>query len=228
VLSEDEKARIRHEMFLREDIHRELARTKQAEKRYGVHPFLNSPFFLTAVCGILASVISHYYVSSRAAIERKEAREKAFREKQIALLSSVANDVPTYVSTMGSMRKFKLWLKEHPKSDDTYGDTGWSRNEVSSLYKEYFRLYLQARKASSILAEVRAYYDTPQVLTLANQEDSVVDAIEEGTKMADEVNKAARAQDEVLKALIKAMVEEIRPTPARPDRAIRHPPSSSM
>ena len=89
-------------------------------------------------------------------------------------------------------------------------------------------MYLQARKASSILAEVRAYYDTPQVLTLANQEDSVVDAIEEGTKMADEVNKAARAQDEVLKALIKAMVEEIRPTPARPDRAIRHPPSSSM
>jgi hypothetical protein len=106
VLSEDEKARIRHEMLLREEIHRELAKGKSPERRFGVHPFLNSPFFLTAVCGLFASVISHVYARTsahnehqlaleNAHHERVSALENALRERKIALLSSVANDVPT-------------------------------------------------------------------------------------------------------------------------------------
>ena len=206
MLSEDEKARIRHEMFLREDIHRELARAKQAEKRYGVHPFLNSPFFLTAVCGLLAGIISQTYACTRARSERREARENALREKQIALLSSVANDVSTYVSTMGSMRKLKLWLQN---SQDPQDAIGRSREEVRGIYTEYFKFYLQARKADSILAEVRGYYKNGEVIELADKEERAVDAMEDA-KTEDEVRRRMDLQVGVRKLLLNAMAEEIR------------------
>jgi hypothetical protein len=221
VLSEDEKARIRHEMFLREEIRRELTNAKSPERRYGVHPFLNSPFFLTAVCGLLASMISHFHSRATAENERRLAQENAIREKQIALLSSVANDVPTYVSTMGSMKKLKLWLKEHPDSDEKL--EGRPRDEVDKDYKEYFKLYLQARKARSILAEVRSYYESPVVLGgagpgdlgLVDKEERAVEDISNAKKSEDVVG-LANSQDEHLDALLRAMAREIR-SPHRHD-----------
>jgi len=207
-LSEDEKTRIRHEMFLRDEIHRELEKAKSPEKRHGVHPFLNSPFFLTAVCGLLASFISQFYVYTRARDERRLAQDNALREKAITLVSSVANDLPTYVSTMGSMRKLKLWLKTHKNSDEK-DEIGRPRDDVDKDYREFFKLYLQARKASSILAEVRAYYRKETVLQLADEEERAVEAIEDA-KTDDEVPKRMEIQVGIRKRLLSAMTEEIR------------------
>ncbi len=207
-LSEDEKARIRHEMFLREEIRRELAKAKSPERKYGVHPFLNSPFFLTAVCGLLASVIGHFYSRATAENERRLAQENAIREKRIALLSSVANDVPTYVSTIGSVRNLRFWLKAHKNGSDDTDEIGRPREEVYKAYSESFKWYLQVRQASSILAEVRSYF-SKDVLGFVDDEERAIEAIEDASTH-DEIVEHVKGQEKTRKKLLSAMAEEIR------------------
>lgn len=106
-------------------------------------PFLNSPFFLTIVGGLAVAGITTGYSILKAHSDEKLAKDNARREKQTAVLSMVANDLPIYVSTMGSMRELKVWLKDNKNSDDKFGDIGLPRGEALKEYLEFFKLSLE-------------------------------------------------------------------------------------
>jgi hypothetical protein len=207
LLPEDEKVRIHQEMLFREEICRELAKERSSERRRGVHPFLNSPFFLTAVCGLMATAITHVYSHTAAHNEHQEAQDRAIREKKIALVSSAANDVPTYVSIFASMLKRKLWLQENTNSDAKYDD-GRSRDDVHKEYWELFEAYLHARKAISILVEVQAYFGKPVQVQVKMEKDSI-DAIETAPKSKD-VIPLVKSEEPKFEELLRAMVAEIK------------------
>ncbi len=176
-------------------------------------PFLNSPFFLAIETGVLVGGITQLYNWAKAGSDRKLAEDNARRDKQIALLSSVATDIPTYISTMGSMRQLRTWLENH-KDPGERDDLGRPHDDVLKEYTEFFKLYLDTRSSTSILAEVGSYYEDKRVCELVNQEQHVIAQIHDA-KDKEERKKALEAEERAFDALLGAMAEEIRKPPRR-------------
>ena len=132
------------------------------------------------------------------------------RDKRAVLITSVANDLPTFVSIYTSMKTWQKWLKDPAnKSDTARDDYMRPRDEVSKAYFELAKMYLQARKPESILADVEVFFDSPEVRSLVKKEQDALDAIHDAETRAD-VAKRADEQDKVGAALLKAMAIEIR------------------
>jgi hypothetical protein len=156
-------------------------------------------------------VYSHY----KAKTDQQLAQDNARREKQTAVLSSVANDLPIYISTMGSMRQLRVWLETHTESSDK-DDLHRPRNEVLTEYTEFFKLYLKTRGSVAILTEVVSFYETEQVCRLVNEEDLAIDRIHDA-KDRPAALEATKAEEKVFDLLLSAMADEI-----------RHPRKSTM
>jgi hypothetical protein len=151
--------------------------------------------------------ITQLYNWAKARKDHKLARDNARREKQTAVLSSVANDLPVYISTMGSMRQLRVWLETHTKSDDK-DDLGRSRDDVLKEYTEFFKLYLKTRGSLSILTEVDSFYETPPVCSLVKDEDVAIQKIHDANDKPARL-EAVKAEEKVFDALLSAMAKEI-------------------
>jgi hypothetical protein len=171
-------------------------------------PFLNSPFFLAIETGVLVGGITQLYNWAKASSDRKLAEANSLREKQIAVLSSVTNDLPTYISTMGSMRKLRDWLLAHPNGDVT-NEYGQTHDEIAELYTEFFKLHLQTKTSTSILAQVGSYYEDKQVCEYVNEENRAVERIHDA-KNDQERADAQKAEEKTFGSLLSAMAKEIR------------------
>lgn len=208
-LSDADRDQIREEMILREEIRRELG-PKKDHARGGVHGFLNSPFFLTVICGLAASSISQFYVRSSARNERIVAQAKAMHEKKAVLVTAVANELPSFVSIYASMLKRHRWLRDAKDGvADARGEFNETREEVYKLYVDLFKMYLQARKPESILADVRSTFESREVADAAKRQLDAINAIGEA-KTDDDVKARTKAQEPIRTALLDAMANEIR------------------
>jgi len=176
-------------------------------------PFLNSPFFITVVGGLGVGAITSLYTHYKSKHDKEMAADNARREKQTAVLSSVANDLPVYISTMGSMRQLRVWLETHANSDDK-DDLGRQREEVLKEYAEFFKLYLKTKGEVAILTEVISFYRTQEVCDMVNKEDLAIHKIHDAKDRPDRL-EAVKAQEEVFASLLIAMAEEISPTPKK-------------
>jgi hypothetical protein len=179
-----------------------------------VGTFLNSAFFLTVVAGVTATGITGGYSYLKANSDKKLAEDNARREKQNAVLSAVANDLPIYTSTLGSMKELKVWLADNKDNDATFGSIGLPRDEVLKEYLEFYKLSLKARTAISILTEVRSFYGETPVCNAVNEEESAIKRIE-AAKHYPEVEAAGKAEGMVFDVLLGAMAEEIRRPPKK-------------
>jgi hypothetical protein len=180
-------------------------------------PFLSSPFVITVVGGLGVAAVTTLYSHFKAKTDRELAQDNARRAKQTEVLSSVANDLPVYISTMGSMRELKVWLKEHKQDDDRFGDIGLPRDEVVKQYSEFYKLTLKTRTAVPILMEVRSFYLTDRVCRLANEEDLAIKKLHDATDV-EGVKEAAKAQDKAFDSLLIAMAEEVKEKPDTSDK----------
>jgi hypothetical protein len=174
-----------------------------------VGPFLNSPFVLTVVGGLAVAAITTGYSYLKASKEEKLAKDNTLREQQINVLSSVTNDLPTYVSAMGSMRNFREWLEHHDKDSTEVDERGRTRDKIETLYQDYFKLLLQTKNSFSILAQVSSYYEAEQVCNRVKEEVRAIDKIHDATGYK-EREEAMKAQDKVFESLLAAMATEIR------------------
>lgn len=174
-------------------------------------PFLNSPFFLALMSGVLIAGVTGLYSHLKASSDRKLAEDNARREKQTAVLSSVANDLPVYVSTMGSMRELKVWLEDRKNDDATFGEIGLPRKDVLKEYLEFYKLSLKTRSSVSVLMEVSSFYETPAVCEALNKEKGAIKTID-AAKQFDEVKKAGEAEEKSFDALLSAMAKELKET----------------
>jgi hypothetical protein len=174
-----------------------------------VGPFLNSPFVLTVVGGLAVAAITTGYSYLKAGKDEKLAKDNSLRDQQINVLSSVTNDLPTYVSTMGSMRNFREWLERHKEDTTEVDERGRTRDEIATLYKDYFKLFLQTKNSTSILAQVSSYYEAEQVCDRVKEEVHAIEKIHDATGYR-EREEAMKAQDKVFESLVAAMATEIR------------------
>jgi len=179
-----------------------------------VGTFLNSSFFLTVVAGVAAAGITGGYSYLKANSDRQLAQDNARREKQTAVLSSVANDLPVYTSTLGSMKELKVWLADNKDNDATFGSIGLPRDVVLKEYLEFYKLSLKTRTAVSILTEVRSFYGETPVCNAVNEEEIAIERIE-AAKHYPEVEAAGKAEGLVFDVLLGAMAEEIRHPPKK-------------
>lgn len=172
-------------------------------------PFLNSPFFLAFETGVLVGGITQLYNWAKASSDRDLAEQKARREKQTALLSSVSTEIPAYISTMGSTRKLRAWLQD-PKnqSSDAKDDVGRTRDEVLKEYADFFKLQLKTRTSTSILAEVGAHFESKEVCDLANDEERVIARIHDATT-GEARTDALAAEEKIFDGLLAAMANEM-------------------
>ena len=176
-------------------------------------PFLNSPFFLALMSGVLISGVTGLYSHLKANSDRKLAEDKARREKQTAVLSAVANDLPAYASTLGSMKALKGWLADPKNEADnaTYGPIKLHRQGVLDQYLEFYKSSLKTRSSVSILTEARAFYEEPTVCEALNHEESAIKRIHDA-KSYDEAKEADEAEEKSFDALLSAMAEEAKKT----------------
>jgi hypothetical protein len=130
------------------------------------------------------------------------------REKRNTIITAVANDLPTFFSIYTTMLKQRMWLRANPK-EEARDELGRSHNEVTASYVEMFKLYLQARKPDSIMSEVRAFFDSPEVMRVASKEDSFGDCYH-NAKSADDLVTCGQEETKVRDDLLKALISELR------------------
>lgn len=174
-------------------------------------PFLNSPFFLALMSGVLVGGVTGLYSYLKANSDRKLAEGNARREKQTTVLSAVANDLPIYTSTLGSMKELKVWLAEDHEDGAAFGSIKLTREAVLEQYLEFYKLSLKTRSSVSILTEVRSFYEEPTVCEALNHEESAIARIHDA-KRVEEVKKAGEAEEKSFDALLSAMAEEAKKT----------------
>lgn len=180
-------------------------------------PFLSSPFVVTVIGGLGVVAVTTLYSHFKAKNDRELAAENARRQKQTEVLSLVANDLPIYISTMGSMRELKVWLKDHKQADDKFGEIGLPHDQVLTEYLEFYKLSLKTHTAVSILMEVRSFYATESVCHLANDEDLAIKKIEEAVDF-EGVKAAGKAEEKVFDSLLSAMAVEVKEKPDKSDK----------
>jgi hypothetical protein len=173
-------------------------------------PFLNSPFFLALMSGVLVGGVTGLYSYLKANNDRKLAKDNALREQQIAVLKSVTDDLPSYVATMASMMSFRQWLDAHDKKSADVDQRGRSRDEISKLYEDLYKLHLQKRNSTSILAQVDAYYEGQPVCDRVNDESRAIEKIHDAKDLK-EREDLLHAEERVFEGLLTAMAAEIRP-----------------
>jgi hypothetical protein len=174
-------------------------------------PFLNSPFFIAIETGVLIGGITQLYNIVKARGDRKLAEDNARREKQTAVLSSVANELPVYTSTLGSMRELKVWLEGHDENTyKKFGKIRLPREQVLKEYLEFYKLSLKTRTSASILTEVRSFYGGAVCKAVDNEEGAIkrIEAAED----FDDVKKAGKDEESSFDALLSAMAEEAKKT----------------
>src|SRR5580698_7173997 len=147
MLSEKDKERIWEEALLREEVRSEVAgavHPRPERRKRDLYGVLNSPLFIAIVAGFALNLASKLIVSANAENERRASKENALREKKMAIISSVANDLATYESERVSWLKRKVWLATHQKEDDKR--EGVPRATVERDCLEFWKLLMQARK----------------------------------------------------------------------------------
>jgi hypothetical protein len=173
-------------------------------------PFLSSPFFVTVIGGLAVAGITAGYSYLKARNDTKLATDTARREKLTAVLSSTASDLPTYVSTMGSMKELKVWLDKYDEnSSETFEKLGLHHNEVLREYLEFFKLSLKTRNSVAILTEVRSFFEDPGVCDLVNREEDAIQKIDDA-KDVQSIKDAGKAEGKAFDSLLSAMAEEVR------------------
>jgi hypothetical protein len=182
---------------------------------------LNSPFFITVVGGLGVGAITALYSHFKANHDKEMAEDKVRSEKQTAVLSSVANELPVYVSTMGSMMELKNWLADNKDDDAKFGSIGLPRNDVLKEYLEFYKLSLKTRTSVSILTEVRSFYGEMAVCSAVDKEESAIEAIG-NAKHFDDVKAAGKAEEQAFDTLLGAMAQEAKKTHRNaPDKEVQ-------
>ncbi len=161
--------------------------------------------------GVLVGGVTGLYSYLKANSDRKLAEDNARREKQTAVLSAVANDLPAYASTLGSMKELRVWLADNQDDGAAFGSIKLPRKDVFAQYLEFYKLSLKTRSSVSILTEVRSFYEEPPVCKALNDEESAIARIH-AAKHLDEVKKAGEAEEKAFDALLSAMAEEAKKT----------------
>jgi hypothetical protein len=169
--------------------------------------------------GVLLGGATGLYSHLKADSDKKLAEDNAHREKQIAVFSAVANDLPSYISTMGSMRKLRGWLKKHPPENKELDDLGRSRDEVLKEYTDFFKLYLKTKSETAILVEIISFYENQTVCDFVIKEDLAIQKIHDNAGDEKELSAALKDEENAFASLLNAMAEEIKPTP---NRAVVH------
>jgi hypothetical protein len=205
VLTDTDKARIREEMVLRDEVRREIAAAQAKEPRSGLYSFLNSRFFISVVAGFALTLMPKLLLDARERRDRATATENAFREKRLGLLSSAVNDLSRYVSLKASWRQLRIWLDQHP--DGTAELNGMPRAEVHATYHDFYKRLMDVRRPDAALAEVRSFFTATAVLSRADEFEKAVDRIGHATtdqELTDLVSKQNAIRDQ----LFRAMAEE--------------------
>jgi hypothetical protein len=218
LLTDTDRARIREECLLREEIRRELRRPGRRKETGRLMRFLNSSFGrlvfstflgsfgLTLVGKIILNVQAekdHIKQREQAVEDRKKEHNRALRDRKNALLSSLPQDAERYTSILGSLNRDRLWLS-NPKSGPT-NDIGRKRTDVENDYMTLSNRFLEARSVKADLKEIGATFSSPKVKSIVSQYHDAVEQAS-GSKNPEEVSGTA---GKLLEQLMAAMSEEL-------------------
>lgn len=209
-----EKDKIRAEMDYRAAIARLLEPPKHA--RHGFYKglneawaALNQPLIITALSGILLSVVSAKIQDKSAENQRQEARAVQMQDKKYDLLASAAASLDKYNATLTNQRKVSLWLGQTHTSQETYHG-GRSLMETKKL-RDSLNDRLNAQPSPIVaINQIKALFVSESVKKWAEKTRIAIDAVGSGELKSDaQIQAAADEADTDTRKLTEAMGAEI-------------------
>ncbi|MFI5298317.1 MAG: hypothetical protein ACHREM_09485 [Polyangiales bacterium] len=228
-------AKLGHEALLRAEVRREIEKTLTAKPT--LHSWLNSPFLITFLGGILVTVATQTYARGEHAEDRRRAetqherdlkavkdrhdedqtaarsrrdddRARVVLERKMNTLATFTNDFETSNSILITLQSKAFFLQAHPKGDHATDLLGLSRDQVEAEHWEVWKLYTQTKKVEAEVTEVKLLFDCPDV---KSQADVVSKAIgrEYDAKTVDALMKADREANAAQDFLSAAMSDEL-------------------
>jgi hypothetical protein len=202
LLTAAERTRLREEMLLREELREEL-RNAAANNKSSGGGFWKSPVFATILAGLFLNLFS----GVTAHFERRQVREHAMLDKRIAIASSVAQDLPTWISLKASVDKKRLWLHAHVE-ESAKDFIGASREDALKAYTELYKLLLHSHGIDAILGDVRLFFSTPEVERILDRFDTAPSLNE--AKSDEELMATVKTLGQLSDQLRAVLAEEIK------------------
>jgi hypothetical protein len=158
LLTEDDKRRIIAEIELRQELLRQVSSTNMSsagETSNSLLAYLNSPFVVTVVGGVILALLGGLFQHHYAQIESDQAYVRTLRDKKYELLRSFAADLDL-------KHRYMAWLSGnyhylYTSSKDAYGQ------QVVRSYPDVFQLYLKTPQSVSYAAQINAAFNSPVI-----------------------------------------------------------------
>ena len=206
-LTDEQRAKIREECLLRDEIRREL---EDAHPRPGgALSFLNSRFGLAITTGLFAALIGPLVIRVWAKADLQREQTRAFRDKKIQLLSTFIQDKERYISLRLSIHKQRDWLLANRDKENATNDVGRRLADAESDYVDLYKRFLECRSVQADLREVKAYFgddvDRAADLYLTSVEHTF------DAKSFKELLERNDGSDKLGNKLVDLMSEEVKP-----------------
>ncbi len=133
--------------------------------------FLNTPFFLTFLGGIIIMSLT-FFVEARIAHNARESENRtALLEQRKSTVSAFADVASRSLSIAYEMLQRKIWLSQHQgptveTASLSFVD-GRTFNETRNLYESQKQRYLECQSIDALIAQAHPLF--PQLYTLLNE-----------------------------------------------------------
>lgn len=213
LLSAEDVARIKDEIILREQILNDL-RDKKIKPESGWGKFLNSPFTITVIGGVVIALVGGWLQWVAGRNEKDKAYQQSLRDKKIAMLTTFGNAFDQYTYLTLDMGNKERWVFEHVrdkvKPTDEYGRP---YTEIVKLRDEARQKYYTGPNARAMLVEIDVLFTDQAVHENVEQLRASMDQVFDKVQDFFEFNEAVGELQPRRDALLTAMAAEIKRAP---------------
>jgi hypothetical protein len=218
VLSEQEKQHIREEMLLRADIRREMEQAEEAKESSKWQAFVNSPFVITLLGGLILAWVSGRIQENIAQHDKRQAYLLTLQNKKQDLLKTFGNEF-WWVSITDMRDMSNLgYLNRYDAARDSGNKKAlrhYKAEDVTRIEKDATEdtKFLRSHPSiDALCAQVKSLFDSPAVRTGVDKLNQTL------INSLDDVSTAEKQEQEKIKitplynAVMSAMGDEIKTT----------------
>jgi hypothetical protein len=227
VLTSEDRERIHREVVRDAELRRELQASGGGRGAGGGQGAmmlvrkLGSKVVITTIIGlfgtlftVMAAAYHSYFTVHEGEVTASDQVRTANREQEMSVLATFPNEIETSHSLLALLQNKKIWLAAHRAQTDT-DELGRSRQDVEQQYWEVYKRYLRGKKPSGILAGVKVFFDSKEVVDAADKA-AVAFAKESAATTESELRQNIVEAQALVERLTAAMTEEVKDATTRP------------
>ena len=209
ILTEEEKARIREEIYYREEI-KALFRSHSSKETPPAIRFLNSAFVVTLLGGIIVAALGHFWQDASLNRQKELSRLESASQQRYDLLHNFVQDFESTTMILGTLHKQRIALAEltSKRNADPASVPQATFDSANKSYQDTWLLYKDARKINSYEVQIKARYKDAAVMSALDALDNAVNATQ-NAKNEEGLEATMAMVDKTFALLASAMVSEV-------------------